>query len=103
MYLEALSNWNRNLPSFSENEAIGINPGKPHGGQQTSCSWTQSRDLTLAIRGSASKGDQSLWVGLKLVVEEAEAREGILKALGGGRDYSKLFPPLPVSVSLSVK
>ena len=59
VYLETQSNWDSNLPSFSENEAIDISSGKPHGGQQTSCFWAQSRDLTLAIRGSASKGDKS--------------------------------------------
>lgn len=43
-HLEAQSNWNPNLPNSSEYEAIGINPGKPHCGQQTSSSWAQSRD-----------------------------------------------------------
>lgn len=52
---------NPDLPRFSESEAVGINPEKPHGGRWKSCCfWAQSIDLTLAIRGSASKGDQRL-------------------------------------------
>lgn len=42
-------------------------------------------DLTLTIRGLASKGDWSLWVGPRLKGEEAEAREGVQKTLGKGK------------------
>ena len=46
---------------------------------------TEQEDLTLTIRGLASKGDWSLWVGPRLKGEEAEAREGVQKTLGKGK------------------